>query len=276
MPMVESPIERWVKGLLFGEQFKGQRRQQRWEALRQDLLSEQIEDIRQGRKAKQQAMALIKDLPPEVQKAQALAEGVDMPWSTSLDVSGYVSPEQRAEKERTEMMGGLADIQAQPEGAYTLGKLFEEAPPGIKAKMIPLAKTFPGMIPETEKVYTGEEAWLREHPGATHEDYLRATKRIGREFEEPSSSEAKYQRFKDWYITQGPHFGLIPEEEIRKAFLQREFEEKAKVGFQANQDEIDYIDAKAESREEAEAWLRKRGYPEKEIDTIIENTKFRL
>lgn len=44
--------------------------------------------------------------------------------------------------------------------------------------------------------------------------------------------------------------------------------------FSANQDEIDYINEKAKNEDEARAWLRKRGHPETEINTIIRNTSF--
>jgi len=263
MPMIQSPIERYVQGLLFGEQFKGERRQRRWESLRQELLSEQIEDIRQGRKAKQQAMALIKDLSPELQKAQALTEHAGMPWSTSLDVSGYVSPEQRAEKERTEMMGGLADIQAQPGGAYTLGKLFEEAPPGIKAKMIPLTETFPGMIPEEPKAPTplAPTDYERRYP----EDVRRRN---------------RYQELLDKMQPVGKEgkqvFMGTPQEWAEFKVLEGQFGEKPKMEVEPTEvfELIDYINKEADLPEEAEAWLKGKGYTKKEIDSIIDKTKF--
>lgn len=52
-------------------------------------------------------------------------------------------------------------------------------------------RLFKSLQPKEKRELTGEGRWLAEHPGKTHEDYLRATKGIEREFKKTEESHAK-------------------------------------------------------------------------------------
>lgn len=193
-----SLAQGYGRGLMLGLQLQDAERQRGWDELRQSLLSEQIEDIREERKRKKGILDTISKFP-ELQGAFGLAEA-GVPWGTAKEATGYVPP---AEQKKQTMMGDLTQLQSVYGQGIVPGILGHHNVPtetkGRMAGMFPLKQMFPGMYPEEEKKAT---------PTATAKNLA-----------------AKYQRFKEWYVET---YGATSEEEIKKAWRKKEFDEKAK------------------------------------------------
>jgi len=233
------------------------------------------EQRRQEQEGEERFLSMLRKKNPAFEDIYHLTKR-GVPVELAKEIVGYQTPGEQEAGTLKEMAGGLGQMRVQPEGAYTMGQIRKEAPPSISPLLQRLVGTFPELetgeplpklTPEESLKSLRIKAGLIARPGERQPTNIEYVRDLLKQYPNPSKTPNDVRSIiEDQGITatkEDTWTGIKPE----------------KLEFRANQDEIDYIDAKAKSdstytQGSAEAWLRGRGYSEKDIDVIIGNTKF--